>query len=409
MPRAIVIGAGLAGLTASVRLARAGWAVTTLEASATLGGRARTRSLDGFHLNLGPHALYLDGHAARLFRSLDLPLPGRPPSARGYLLTSRGPARLPSTPWDVLTTRALSARDKLALLQVFAALPRLSTDGLTGTLSDWLSARVPRPRVRAILEVFVRLATYVDPPGALPASLALRQLQVALRGVLYVDEGWGTLVRGLEQLARAAGVTILPDHPARALRHEGGRAQGVETPHRAFAADAVVLALGPRPSARLLGVESPEVVRPQRAACLDVALRGPLRPRTTFALGLDVPHYVSVHSRSARVAPPGDLLVHVARYLPTDDPGLKVSRDALEAVLDPLIPGWRAQVVHARFAPQLTVVEDVSFNARAPVQVEGFDNVYRCGDWVGARGWLADASVASAEEAAAAVRAAVSV
>ncbi|NOT60403.1 MAG: FAD-dependent oxidoreductase, partial [Acidobacteria bacterium] len=54
----IIIGGGLAGLTAAVTLARANRRVTLLEKAAQLGGRAMTSHESGFAFNLGPHALY---------------------------------------------------------------------------------------------------------------------------------------------------------------------------------------------------------------------------------------------------------------------------------------------------------------------------------------------------------------
>src|SRR5215510_9199481 len=56
-----VIGGGLAGLTAANFLARAGFQVTLFEKSGAIGGRARTDVEQGFHFNLGPHALYCSG------------------------------------------------------------------------------------------------------------------------------------------------------------------------------------------------------------------------------------------------------------------------------------------------------------------------------------------------------------
>lgn len=49
----IVVGAGLAGLTAARRLAKAGLAVKVLEKSDHVGGRVRTENLDGFRLDHG--------------------------------------------------------------------------------------------------------------------------------------------------------------------------------------------------------------------------------------------------------------------------------------------------------------------------------------------------------------------
>jgi NADPH-dependent 2,4-dienoyl-CoA reductase/sulfur reductase-like enzyme len=54
----VIVGGGLAGLTAAVTLARTGRRVTLLEKSEHLGGRAITEQKQGFAFNLGPHALY---------------------------------------------------------------------------------------------------------------------------------------------------------------------------------------------------------------------------------------------------------------------------------------------------------------------------------------------------------------
>src|SRR3546814_13584208 len=61
--RAHVVGAGLAGLSAALRLAKAGWQVTLYEAAAQAGGRCRSyedakleRSIDnGHHILLAAH------------------------------------------------------------------------------------------------------------------------------------------------------------------------------------------------------------------------------------------------------------------------------------------------------------------------------------------------------------------
>jgi oxygen-dependent protoporphyrinogen oxidase len=50
--RAVVVGAGVAGLTAGYRLTRAGFEVTVLEAEATVGGRLSTLVKDGFRFDL---------------------------------------------------------------------------------------------------------------------------------------------------------------------------------------------------------------------------------------------------------------------------------------------------------------------------------------------------------------------
>ena len=77
----IVVGGGLAGLSAAALVAREGRSVVVLERASHLGGRAATHVRHGVHFNLGPHALYCRGHAFRLFESLRVPFTGRFPDA----------------------------------------------------------------------------------------------------------------------------------------------------------------------------------------------------------------------------------------------------------------------------------------------------------------------------------------
>ena len=51
---AVVVGGGLGGLAAGVRLRAAGWQVTICEAGPTFGGKMNTWSKDGFTFDTGP-------------------------------------------------------------------------------------------------------------------------------------------------------------------------------------------------------------------------------------------------------------------------------------------------------------------------------------------------------------------
>ena len=59
----VVIGGGMAGLTAACYLVRSGVGVTLFEKAPYLGGRAATREYNGFLFNRGGHALYTGGAA----------------------------------------------------------------------------------------------------------------------------------------------------------------------------------------------------------------------------------------------------------------------------------------------------------------------------------------------------------
>lgn len=67
MKKAIVIGAGYAGLSAASFLAKAGWDVTVLEKLSGPGGRARNFSADGFTFDMGPSWYWMPDVFERYF------------------------------------------------------------------------------------------------------------------------------------------------------------------------------------------------------------------------------------------------------------------------------------------------------------------------------------------------------
>jgi protoporphyrinogen oxidase len=67
MSRIVVVGAGVAGMTAALLAAEAGHAVTVLEREETIGGLARTFRYGGFAFDIGPHRFHTDDAAVRDF------------------------------------------------------------------------------------------------------------------------------------------------------------------------------------------------------------------------------------------------------------------------------------------------------------------------------------------------------
>lgn len=175
-------------------------------------------------------------------------------------------------------------------------------------------------------------------------------------------------------------------------------------------ADAVILAIGPSEAAAL-APESVTLERaartlvPVRAACLDLVLSS-LPPRAPqFCLGIDRPVYFSVHSRVAELAPSPGAVIHVAKYLAPDDAGTSdATRVELEQLAELVMPGLTDRVTHARYLPHMTVSNAIvgvgGLSARPPATVPEVAGLFVAGDWVGGRGQLADAAVASAEECA---------
>src|SRR4051812_44573024 len=74
MARVVVVGGGLAGTASAARLAKAGHAVTLVEALPQLGGAIGTVEQDGFRWDTGPAATAMPAVLRDLFRKTGRPL-----------------------------------------------------------------------------------------------------------------------------------------------------------------------------------------------------------------------------------------------------------------------------------------------------------------------------------------------
>ena len=414
-PRAIVVGGGIAGLAAAWELARGGVAVTLLEGAQELGGRAATREEEGFSFNLGPHALYRKGHFKALLDAAGVSYHGGVAPTRGASGIYGGAlVGMPSSPLAIVTSRFFGLRDKAQLLRFFARLRQFDLSALAGqSLAELLEREVASPKARAFAEGFFRVSTYANAPARLCAAAAVRQARLGLGGgVLYVAGGWGRLVQGLETALQRAGVHFEKGAKVAEVLTRDGAASGVALADgRSFAAELVVLAVRAQTACRLLpgeaGARLEQALQPAipaAAACLDLALEKLPRPELLFALGFDQPTYFSVHSAATRVAPPGRVLLHAARYLAPGEERKRAEAQAdLEAMLDLLQPGWGQYELHRQLLPRMVVQDSLPLAGvkRPGVDFAALPGLRLAGDWVDSEALLADAAAETGARAAA--------
>jgi phytoene dehydrogenase-like protein len=384
----IVVGGGLAGLTAAVALAERGHRVTLLEQSHRLGGRASTESRNGFQFNLGPHALYRNGPAHRTLLNWGIPLTGRTPSVKSdaYLAVE---GELHAFPADVLRlfiTSAFRGTEKLAAARAFGQL--MAQADPRATALEWIEQKTRPGRARMLVEALIRLSTYANQMELLSAQAALQQVQFAIKNnVLYIDGGWETLVTGLAAKAQSLGVTI---------------ETGAMIDELPVNCSGTILAVPPSAVEKITGRKltgsKAASLTPIHMATLDLALTSLPEKAPVFALGLDQPMYFSRHSATAQLAPEGHHVVHVSKYLSDGQAG---TREELEKFATLIMPGWRDHLDFARFLPHLVVTHAIWTPAGRPgVDALGIPRVAIAGDWVGDTGMLADAAVASGLRAA---------
>lgn len=395
----VVVGGGLAGLAAATAAGREGARVVVLDAR-SVGGRARSAQRDGFTLNEGPHALYRAGGGQAVLDSFGIEVSGgRPPAANGKLVWDGELVPLPGTAGAVLSSRLLGARSKAQLAAWFGGgLAHAAGRAPDVTFGEWLDAHRVRPDLRKLVLALARLSTYAAQPGDLAAGAVLHQLAMAGRGVRYLDGGWQQIVDALVDATLAAGAQVVGQAPVSAMARAGG-AWSVAAGDAVYEATAVVLAAGgPAVATRLLGRDPAgwaERAGPvQRAACLDVG--GPLGPEA-FVLSADDPFYLSVHSEAAKLAPDGQALTAIVKYLA---PGAAVESASTRAEIESHAARGGVVAPGARTLDRYLAACTVAWGAPTagvarPTGAELADEcVFAAGDWVGP-GLLADAALAS--------------
>lgn len=409
----VVVGGGLAGLTAAVFVAKSGHRVLVREARGRLGGRSLSDERNGFYLNQGPHALYEGGAAKAVLDELGIRVAGAAPTLDGRFLFDGDLFLAPGGAATLLKTKALGVRAKLQLGKVLATLPILKSSKYSGvSAQSWIDDAVSDERARGMLMSLVRLTSYADVAHELSADLAISQMQLGLgAGVRYLDHGWQSIVDALRDAALSTGlVTIETGNKVSELPDER----------------CVILALNSAQAvAGLTGVDL-DVGPPAHTASLDLGLSR--APDLDFVLGGDKSLYFSNHSVSANVAPKGQHLVSVAAYLggsghgcfpDTDqDPFERSALDDFATVCgvrkDDIVESrYLRRMVAASSLPTVALggmpgrpdiyavdsTQGVSAKGVSGRQVSG-QTVLVAGDWVGPTGHLADASMASAKRAA---------
>jgi hypothetical protein len=396
----VVVGAGLAGLAAGATATAGGASTVVLDAHQP-GGRARTTHYGQYSFNFGPHALYMGGPGAAVLRTLGVAMNGvAPPIAKYRLLKDGELHAAPSGPASLMRTGVMGAASKAQFARLLGTLPMVRHDELAETsVREWLDRHRLRPDVDAVVRTFIRLATYVADVDHFSAGAAIRQLQIGARpGVRYLHGGWGGLADAL-----ASKVRIRPRSEVLAIEPDAHRVV-IRTVDGVLSARQVVLAPGtPAATQSLLPDHRgwPDLGPAAMGACLDLGVSR--APNPGYVLGVDEPIMGVTGAPPAHgLAPPGHAMVTAIRYVVTNAQNDRRALDAHVARVG-VTPD---DVVQDRFLARMVVCSGVpraetgGLRGRPRVTDGGHAGVTIAGDWVGAEGLLADASLASGHEAA---------
>ena len=362
MSRIVVVGAGVGGLTAAVRLAEAGHSVVVHERAAVAGGKLGCYSRSGFRFDTGPSLLTLP----QVFGELGLSPVSLDPVVRhvfpdGTVLDSSSShpeflsrieaalGRSAAEDWARFWKRATRIWDA----SWRSVLQRPVTPGSLASLS-WrvgdLAAIAPGRTLRGLGRKYLRdwrlrmlldrYATYagVDPRRAPAALAAIPYAELAFGG-WYLPGGLGTLGDALLSRCATLGVEIRFNSTVEAVEVVAGRATGVRFASGSSAAADVVVAnvdaltlyrdLLPAP-ARLAGLAD----RSLAGFVLLLGVRGAtpsLAHHTVFFPGdYDAEFNAVFGSASSRARPASDPTVFVTRAV---DPAVSPAGDEAWFVL----------------------------------------------------------------------------
>lgn len=324
----VVVGAGLAGLRAAVRLAGAGLDVVVLEASDAVGGRERTDRVDGFLLDLGFHVLnpaypaiarWVDVDALRLRR---FPV-GVQVRRDKRMVTLMHPVRAPSGIAATLRSGLISPADALALARwIGAALvrPRAVIAGADRTLSAGFDRAGLRGPLRTeVLEPFLA-GVLADDTGETSDAFARLLVRMFVLGAPGVPEaGIAALPRQIAGQAESAGADIRVGQRVASIARRGGYIDVGVHAAESVRARSVVVAVGPGAVADLI-----DVARPATKGLQTWWFASDVAPTASAMLAVDgrragpVVNTVVMSNAAPSYAPPGRHLIAATCLLPGD-------------------------------------------------------------------------------------------
>jgi hydroxysqualene dehydroxylase len=382
-----IVGAGISGLSAAVRLANANFKVCLYEATQQAGGRCRSYFDAATNLTIdnGNHLL-LSGnrHALAYARSIGteagLVGPRRAQFPFVDLTTGKrwqldlGDGRLPL--WVFDSARRVpdtSLRDYLALMPLIWSSPsRLVGDAIP--CEGVLYQRLVQPLLLAALNV--------DPPGGSAGLAGAVVRETLLAGgqacrPLIAREGLSAvLVEPAIKLLQGKGADIRFGQELRGFGSAADRVSELKFGEQAISlapSDVVVLAVPPRPAASLLpGLKTPSKFRAIVNAHFRFEPPKDLPPILGVVGGL-VEWLFTFPQRLSITISGADRLVD----MPREELARAIWRDICQAAgITAELPPW--QIVRERRATFEATPEQ---NALRPGAVTAFKNLFLAGDW----------------------------
>ena len=369
MARVLIVGGGLAGLSAALEATSAGHHVVALERTPRVGGRATTQPLDGFAMGYGPHLLLKNGPLHSIIKKLSrVRLATQPLRPHRCEVLGHGLIR----PTGDVRTAALNKR-------------ALKTNNQS------------HPIVRGV----DFLSTWGSPKTDEKRRSALNKSQL-----LVSNEGWAGLVGRMAAALDEVGVFI--ECGLEVTRIEPGMAHLSDG--RTIETDVIILACGSKTAGKLVsGMDETALSRfttIQRITASVVELGLDSKPFQEHHAVVDIERAMGILDYFAiqpRLGLEGSHLAAVAVGGLAQDAGVtrfesaEQRLSALETFLDERALGWREHIIQEAKQNKITLHELPSEELTQLSFAE--QGILLAGAWVESGYSLADGAVASGRKA----------
>jgi phytoene dehydrogenase-like protein len=267
MTEVAVVGGGLAGLVAARTLADRDRDVTLFERADSVGGRVRSRDVEGFTLDRGFQVMFTAYPAVR--RELDLDAldlryfkAGATIARPGQRAILSDPLRDPAALSASLFNREVTFVDKLRTLKLRRDLTNQSVEEALGhddqSIAAYLADRGFSPAYRENFVAPFYGGITLDRSLSTSRAIFEYTFKMLSEGKTAVPaDGMGAITAQLAKRARDAGATIHTGTAVESVDRSGdGDSVTVTTGNETIAADAAIVATDPPTAKELTGVES---------------------------------------------------------------------------------------------------------------------------------------------------------
>lgn len=272
---AIIIGSGIAGMAAAIRLSLQGFKVKLFEKNSNPGGKLYVIEQDGYRFDAGPSLFTQPENIEALFAEAGEPIADyfsyKPvdvackyffetgktinaftnPAALAAELQQQvgedaaaiekylfGAKNLYERVGQVFLNHSLHKRSTWLHKRLFHALGGLRFSHLFSSLNHFNRAKLRTPEA---VQIFNRFATYNGSnPYKAPAMLSVIPHLEFNEGTFYPQGGMISITNALYKLAQNKGVEFYFDQPVQRIIHHAGKALGVVVNDENIYADAVV-------------------------------------------------------------------------------------------------------------------------------------------------------------------------